>query len=155
MAFYKQTFFLNDLSVGNAPRYRLEALDGEVELDIQLPADGRKRFMYQLWRSTVKDKIQSFKEFQLSQFALLHQENGKLQCKVVFPVKGDYKLELFVRSQGSDEEMENGTYRYCCSYIMHCDKAKDEWNALPRNTRYTHVRNVPAFPAQFGTFRTS
>ena len=140
MAFFKQAFFKNNLSVGNAPRYFLQALDGELELDIQLPADGRKRFMYHLWRSTLNGKVDqsSFNEFELSQFVLLHQENGKLRCNVVFPTEGDYKLNLFAKSEGSGEGMESGSYSLSCSYIMHCDKAKEEWNALPRNKRYVY-----------------
>ena len=137
MAFFKQAFFENNLSVGNAPRYFLQALDGELELDVQLPAEGRKRFMYHLWRSTLHGKVdQSFDEFELSQFVLLHQENGKLRCTVVFPVEGDYKLNLFARSEGSGGEADSGSYSLSCSYIMHCDKAKEEWNALPRTKRY-------------------
>ena len=95
MAYFNQAFFEHDLSVGNAPRSFLQALDGELELDIQLPADGRKRFAYRLWRSTLSGKVESYDEFELSQFVMLHQENRKLRCTVVFPIEGYYKLNLY------------------------------------------------------------
>ena len=82
MAFFSQIFFTSHLTVGSHPRYQIEASDGEVELDVQLPVGERKAFMYSLWRSTVGGKIQSYEGFELSQFVMLHQFNGYLHCKV-------------------------------------------------------------------------
>ena len=84
MAFLRQPFFENGLSVGSAPRCSLEAVDGEFELDIKLPPEERLGFKYQFYHSTSDDDAQSYDEteFELSQFVLLQQLDGKLLCKV-------------------------------------------------------------------------
>ena len=82
MALLQQPFFENGLSVGNAARYLLETFDGDVELDLKLPPTARVSFMYKLWRSTEGEQKHSFEGFELKQFVLLQQLNGKLLCKV-------------------------------------------------------------------------
>ena len=84
MAFLRHEFFESNLSVGSASRCSLEAIDGEFELDIELPPEERLHFTYKFYHSTSDDDAQSYDktQFELSQFVLLQQLDGKLLCKV-------------------------------------------------------------------------
>ena len=82
MAILQQEFFNHHFQVGEFVKYSVEAVDGEVVIDAVLPQDKPMRFMYRLWRSTACDRVQSFEEFELTQFVLLQLKKGKLFCKV-------------------------------------------------------------------------
>ena len=83
MAILHKEFFNNNFQVGEFVKYTVESVDGEVVIDAVLPHDKKLHFMYRLWRSTTNGRVQSFEEFELTQFVLLQRKKGKLVCKVI------------------------------------------------------------------------
>ena len=81
MAVLQQEFFDLHFQIGDFPRYKVESVDGEAELDVVLPEEPVS-FLYQLWRSTANAKIESFEDFKMAQFVFLQQKQSRLLCKV-------------------------------------------------------------------------
>lgn len=64
-------------------RYILEADDGEKEISFCVPSSDHFRFSYNLWRSTKgAGKGGGVAGFELSQFVMMQQKDGRFKCKV-------------------------------------------------------------------------
>ena len=64
---------------------------------------------------------------------LLSTTHNFYDVQVVFPVAGDYKLEMFCKTVGKSSLIE------ICTYLMHCPTAKSEWTALPNTNRFCNL----------------
>jgi hypothetical protein len=83
MAYLKSNFFELNLDVRAARRCVIHSQTGGSTIKIGLPKNGRRKFKYELWKST-KDvvKSDSIRENQLCQFVFMEQYNGILSNKV-------------------------------------------------------------------------
>ena len=52
-------------------------------------------------------------------------------CQIIFPLAGDYKLDMF----GREERDAATSFSLVCTYIIKVDEAKEAWTAFPKNPR--------------------
>ena len=136
MVYLKPAFFELGLSVVNHPRCLIKAPDGETHITIGLPKMGGCKFMYRLWMASKgKENQTNFGDFKLDRFVFMEQTVSALQCRIVFPVVGRFKFELFARRSEGDGDEGGGNYTQACSYIIDCEQAMEDCQALPENKR--------------------
>ena len=50
---------------------------------------------------------------------------------MIFPLAGDYKLDMFGRGESEAET----SFSVVCTYIIKVEVAKEQWTAFPKNPR--------------------
>ena len=133
MVHLKPPFFDLDLRVLDHRRCIQYASDGEIEIQVGLP-EKKRRFLYQLWISTAGKGDQSNKlgEVGLDRFVFMEHNEDSVNFRVVFPIAGKFKLQLFSRADTYDDI---NTYSMVCNYIIFCDDPKQDCKPMPENTR--------------------
>ena len=133
MVHLKRRFFDLDLKVLDHRRCIQYASDGEIEIQVGVP-EKKRRFLYQLWISTAGKGDQSNKlgEVGLDRFVFMEYNEDFVNFRVVFPIAGKFKLQLFSRADTYDDI---NTYSMVCNYIIFCDDPKQDCKPMPENTR--------------------
>ncbi|XP_035825245.1 uncharacterized protein LOC101856339 [Aplysia californica] len=104
-----------------------ETVNGEVEFSFGLPPahSSTYRYKYMLYRSrsaSAESRVDVF----LDRFVLFEQQEDTLRFALRFPVKGDFKLDIY----GLDIQ-DGDVFDLCCTYIINCPKAKPNCLPLP------------------------
>ncbi|KAK2165200.1 hypothetical protein LSH36_53g01002 [Paralvinella palmiformis] len=81
MAYLKPPFFDLELRLLEHRKCVLYASEGEIDIQIGIPPEKRRSFMYRLWISN-QERIEDVK---LERFCIMQQKNNKLFCKIYFP----------------------------------------------------------------------
>ena len=128
-------FFNLGLRVLDHRRCIQYASDGEIEIQVGLPKNKKKRrLFYQLWISTAGKDDQSNKlgEVVLDRFVFMEYNEDFVNFRVVFPIAGKFKLQVFSRANICEEPT---IYKLVCTYITFCDDPKQDCKPMPENTR--------------------
>ena len=133
MVYLKPPFFDLNLRLLDHRRCIQYASDGEIEIQVGLPQK-KRRFLYQLWISTAgkDDQSNMLSEVGLDRFVFMEYDEDFVNFRVVFPIAGKFKLELFSRADTCDDF---NAYDLVCSYIIFCDDPKQDCKPMPENTR--------------------
>ncbi len=129
MAYLKPTFFTLDLRLLEHRKCKLNAPEGEIEIRIGTPKDGRRNFMYRLWISNE----QEIGNVKLARYCIMEQKNHILICRIHFPVAGKFKFGLYGRDP--DDSDEGSMFGMACTFIIYADKPAEDVKALPENVR--------------------
>lgn len=104
-----------------------ETTEGEVEFNFGLPPQhsASYRYKYMLYRSKAlasESKIDVF----LDRFVLFEQREDLLRFALRFPIKGNFKLDIYGLNVDDSE-----IFDLCCTYIINCPTAKPNCLPLP------------------------
>ncbi|XP_069127734.1 uncharacterized protein [Argopecten irradians] len=128
-AFMRERFHQLDMKIADEiyDNCIIEAIDGEAELILSLPAERSKnyRFKYVLFRSHLSADERTRLDILLDRFVIFEHLEETLRFSFQFPIAGKFKLDIF----GLDKTVPDiSGYDLVCSYLL---VANDTQNCIP------------------------
>ena len=128
MAFLKDPFFDLGLEVLNQKQAVITTSIGNTNISFNLKTNKQLTFYYRLWLETSNQNSSLLRCVQMQQFEDI------LECLVFFPVKGNFKFELYgAESPEIYHESATVTYKLLCSYVIQSIAKTVSMSELPHN----------------------